>query len=253
MNIWEIQSNLKELLDAIEEQDGELTPEQEEELSITQEQFADKMESYSHVITLANRDIDTIDEEINRLKKLKESKQKLIDRLKAVMAKAIVAFGDRTKSGGYCLDLGTVKFTTRRTESVESIASDEIYSGINDAIKSICYQIKFQNDGSYDVIDDATLANWVNSMVYSDTDITERTIIKPSDLSDTTINLSVNIPVSELSNEDGTRFLHALAYYYGNMKVTSKLDKVNLKKKLENGDYDSKLGVLKTNYSLQIK
>ena len=72
MNIFEIEQDLLSIFDEIEENEGELTPELEEKLAITQENFKNKVESYINLIKIKDGEINTISEEINRLETKKE-------------------------------------------------------------------------------------------------------------------------------------------------------------------------------------
>ena len=47
MNIFQIEQELKELFDTLEENGGELTPELEEALAISQTDFVNKIKSYN--------------------------------------------------------------------------------------------------------------------------------------------------------------------------------------------------------------
>lgn len=65
MNIYQIKQELISIFDELEENGGELTPELEEQLEISQEAFRDKIESYTNVIKLLECDIQGIKLEQN--------------------------------------------------------------------------------------------------------------------------------------------------------------------------------------------
>ena len=119
MNIWQIQQDLLDIFNELEENGGELTPELEKKLTVTQEDFKNKVKSYGEVIKSLKGEIDTIDKETARLKELKDAKNRVIERLSKVIAQAITKFGDETKSGGKFLDYGTGKISVRNSEKVE--------------------------------------------------------------------------------------------------------------------------------------
>ena len=50
MNIWQIQQDLLDIFNELEDNGGELTPELEEKLAVTQEDFKNKIKSYGEVI-----------------------------------------------------------------------------------------------------------------------------------------------------------------------------------------------------------
>ena len=61
-NIYQISQELLAIFDELEENGGELTPELEEQLNITREEFKDKIKSYSNVVKMLENDIVDIKE-----------------------------------------------------------------------------------------------------------------------------------------------------------------------------------------------
>ena len=66
-NIFELGTQLQKIFEVIEENDGELTPELEEELNITSQNFKDKIEAYCQVLTIYKSDVDCCKNEKDRL------------------------------------------------------------------------------------------------------------------------------------------------------------------------------------------
>ena len=114
MNIYQISQDLLSLFDEIEANGGEITPEQEQELAITQDALKDKVKSYVGVIQHYKDDLAAIKAEEARLKSLKDSKQKIIDRLSKVVIKAIDEFG-----GWYCTENAVEECLDLTTELIE--------------------------------------------------------------------------------------------------------------------------------------
>jgi hypothetical protein len=111
MNLYEITREALELASLLETE--ELTPELEEMLVINQEQLQAKAGNYAKVIANIQGDMDAIDAEIKRLKAMKESKERVIDRLKEAVKNAMLVSGiDKIQSPLFSLSL-------RRSESVE--------------------------------------------------------------------------------------------------------------------------------------
>jgi len=111
MNLYEITREALELASLLETE--ELTPELEEMLVINQEQLQAKAGNYAKVIANIQGDMDAIDAEIKRLKAMKESKERVIDRLKEAVKNAMLVSGiDKIQSPLFTLSL-------RRSESVE--------------------------------------------------------------------------------------------------------------------------------------
>lgn len=248
-NIYEIEQNLQALLNEIEDNGGELTPEQEEQLNIASKDFTDKMQSYSHAVTLINKDVDCIKDEIYRLIKLAEGKNKIIERLKSVMCNAVIKFGNCSKTGVYSLDLGTCKFSTRRVESVTDNYKD-IYDYIAESIRLIGNRAAHDNDGSFESINQDYIINAIENTYNTVTN--NSILLKSDDLNDVNVELSVTIPGSDLGTMNNNYLLAQLGKYL-TFKVKSKLNKTEVKSKIKNTGYCSNLGTLETKYSLQIK
>lgn len=89
-SLFEITKEVMELASLLEE--GEITPELEERLSISKEELEEKAVNYGKVIKSIDADVKTIDNELARLSALKESKVKTIDRLKESLSNAMKLF-----------------------------------------------------------------------------------------------------------------------------------------------------------------
>ena len=110
-NLYEITREALELASLLETE--ELTPDLEAMLVINQEKMEVKVNNYSKVIANIQSDSDAIDQEIKRLKAMKESKDRAITRLKdAVREAMLVSAIDKIESPLFKLSL-------RRSESVE--------------------------------------------------------------------------------------------------------------------------------------
>ena len=111
MNLYEITRETLELASLLETE--EFTPELEAMLVINQEKMEVKVNNYAKVIANIQSDSDAIDQEIKRLKAMKESKDRAITRLKdAVREAMLVSAIDKIESPLFKLSL-------RRSESVE--------------------------------------------------------------------------------------------------------------------------------------
>lgn len=81
MNLYDITEQELQLMSAIEDADGEITPEIEEMLAINEENFYQKMEGYRNIILQTNAMIDAAKKEKERITKYIESKNRLIETL----------------------------------------------------------------------------------------------------------------------------------------------------------------------------
>lgn len=119
MNIFTINQTLLSILSLIEENEGEITPELEQELNQVTSDLNHKIEDYTHVIKQLESDINCINEETKRLANIKKIKENTIKGLKRILAMTINEFGDTSKSGSKYIDYGTGKVSIRKTNAVE--------------------------------------------------------------------------------------------------------------------------------------
>jgi hypothetical protein len=116
-SLYNIASELRMLLSSIADNDGEITPEQETALAITQQELESKGVNYALVIRECDASVTAIDAEIERLTKLKSKPQNLAKKLKENIGNAMKEFGvDKIES-----DL--IKLSFRKSE--ETIIEDE--------------------------------------------------------------------------------------------------------------------------------
>lgn len=110
-NLYEITRDALELASLLETE--ELTPELEQALVINQEQLQAKAGNYAKVIANIQSDADAIDNEIKRLKAMKESKERAIDRLKSAVKNAMLV------SNIEKIESPLFKLSIRKSEAVE--------------------------------------------------------------------------------------------------------------------------------------
>ena len=92
-NIFQINQEYLTLSNQIIEQGGEVTPEQDQALAITEAQLEGKAVAYGYVVKKLEYECDTIDAEIKRLQGLKKSRKTTIERMKSTVANAMQTFG----------------------------------------------------------------------------------------------------------------------------------------------------------------
>jgi len=109
--LYSIKNEYLELVNEIEELEGELTPELEYKLKINQSELSNKTIAYHSVILSKEAFNTTIDNEIKRLQGLKKQNNNVIDRLKNSLVSAIELYGD--------IKIGTNTFSLRKSERVE--------------------------------------------------------------------------------------------------------------------------------------
>lgn len=117
-NIFNIEQEYLDIINQVEANDGELTPELEEALTINAENRDAKMRNYVYVIKQKEADVNMVKDEITRLREVSTRSVKLVDKLKSTIVKALELFDLRNKAGNLYYSLGDITLTTRRTESV---------------------------------------------------------------------------------------------------------------------------------------
>lgn len=113
LTLYNIRKEHLELQGLLDENGGELTPEVEEKLALTEEHFRDKAVSVGFVVKSYDDSIGIIEAEIERLKKLKASAEKKKEFLKERLDAAMKQFGIQK------IDTPTLKLSYRKSTYVE--------------------------------------------------------------------------------------------------------------------------------------
>jgi hypothetical protein len=130
MNLYNIKSEYLAISHELTE--GELTPELEQALIITQENLQEKAINYGYVIKNFESEVDIIEEEIKRLNALKKARINAVDKLKNNISDAMQLFGIME------VKAPTFKMNFRKSESVE------IYDGLSQ--EYITEKVSYQPD-----------------------------------------------------------------------------------------------------------
>ena len=228
-NIYEIQQELLSIFYELEENGGEITPELEEKLNITQETFRDKIRDYSNVVRQLQNDIINIKAEKDRLNNLQKSKEKTIERLKSVMTEAIEQFGDTSKAGSKFLDYGTGKVYVRHNEAVE-VNEEATNRFINRYFSGLAWW-NMQNQLHNNICSSQDLLDYVNSR--TDEEIADNADIvrfNVSDMSKLTACVSLDLDMKELlGSNEGYELARALINF-NKFEVKAKVNKTDIKR-----------------------
>lgn len=253
-NLYFIEQELLDIFDTLEENGGELTPELEERLSIAQEDFKDKIENYTHVISKYNADINFIKSEQKRLKELADAKAKVVERLSKIMIEAIEKFGDeKPKSKAKFVDFGTGVVSVRNSKAVQ--LNDNTLERVDNALEIMLKDLHLTN--SLDVIDrineDELLILSAEPEYEDDGTSVPGFGISDSDLDYMDVEVSAKIPLKKiLSGEDYPAIRELMRN--NNIKHKTSASKSVLKGELEqNGSCAPNLARLVTNKSITIK
>lgn len=117
-SLFQISSELTEVVRAIEEAGGEVTPEIEQQLTISRTELQTKSLNYVHYIKKLENDLELVKTYEEQLEAFKKRKAKTLERLKDALKTAVEKFGD--------IETDIFKITTRKSESVEVIDETDI-------------------------------------------------------------------------------------------------------------------------------
>lgn len=117
-NIYKIQENINRIFIEIEENAGEITEEQLEQLNINQENLKQKLSDYNKAIQVYKNYNEGVSNEIKRLQELKKTRTNRIEVLRNTMKNAVINFGSNGKSGNKVIELEDCKLFTKSTVSV---------------------------------------------------------------------------------------------------------------------------------------
>lgn len=252
-NIYQIKQDLLAIFDELEENGGELTPELEEQLNISKEEFRDKIKSYSDVVKMLENDIIDIKAEKVRLSDLQKSKEKSIERLKKIMVESIEMFGDTTKSGNKFIDFGTGKVSVRQTQAVE-VEEDSIDRFANRLITGLKWYAD-NNQLDFGIVDTKDIIDYINTK--SPTEEADCVDIDKLDIKDIdrlTASIDFDIDFKTImSTKTGIDLIKALLEY-NVFKIKAKADKKGIKDDAKSDEhYMPTYAKLVTNKSITIK
>ena len=238
MNIFNISQELEDIFYQIEENGGELTPELEERLAITEDKLHDKLDSYRRVYSKFMSDAKTCKEEETRIAKLRKTKENQAERLKTTMLEAVQRFGATGKSGNKLINLPDAKLYTKSSACTEV---DLNRSSILMQIFLDVYQVAWSQDtldSQYGSMTDEVLLDMINDRfvkAYPNEEIVPFTI---DDLYNLKLNFNFSFSLSELNCTDKFSLLQA---WFDNAEIngssiSADIDKTTVKSRINKGD-----------------
>lgn len=246
MNIFQISKELLDIFEELEENGGELTEELEAQLAISQADFKSKVKSYSEVIKYTESEIKLIDEEIARLKELKDSKNKAITRLEKIIIWAVDMFGESTKSGGKFIDFGTGKVNIRNSEKVE------VNTDVTDTVVKNFFSYFNMLNYTHE-LDQATSVN-SEDIIQALKSMENSVNITEEELNQIQASLSVDVNLKDLLDTQGIDFVRKLLGFVTNYKVKSNVSKSVIKPILKEGNIHlSNIAHIEENKTIIIK
>lgn len=250
MNVFQLATELQDIINELEENGGEITPEIEEQLDINQEAVNRKVKSYTEVIHQLESDIELIKSEDKRLADLMKRKEKTIEAVKKLILYSIDMFGETNKSGIKYIDFGTGKVSTRKSESLD--VDIDAYNKIAQQIKKIICWNGFTNTvNCIDLSMPSLIAAMAAEKVDEDTGNVEPGIdITEDDLYGAKVNLVIPMQIYNLESDKSRELIRTIARLANDrLKVEVNVDKQFLKNTQKSENTDCKLSKLikKTN------
>lgn len=253
MNIYEIKQNLLSIFDELEENSGELTPELEKELAISQESLKDKVKDYTNVIKLLEADIENIKVEQKRLKDLADRKKKVVTKLKDTIISAIEEFGDTKKSGVKYIDYstGVVSIRTTKSVNVDEHWLEEVGIGLSD----MAHWYRFNNQlDTIDCFSFDDVRQWLSDTKEDEDGVHGGVNITQEDAENTIINVTFKVPLSDITSGYSFAPLKSAIEHTSTYQISAEASKTKLKPILDNnGSAAPNLAKLEINKSLSIK
>lgn len=173
-SIFNVEADLEAIFMELEDNGGELTPELEERLMITQENFENKVSKYVKAIRYYEDNVSILKgrkKGIDDLLKVRENRAK---RLRTIITDAVIRYGVKGKYGNSVLELWDAKLFTRNTEAVEldekriAILTEEFFDYARELYKQGILETGEDIDpaGMLDAINEICAAKYGEDFVY---------------------------------------------------------------------------------------
>lgn len=263
-SLYNIQQDMVNIFFELEENGGELTPELQQRLKITQDNLATKAKAYLDYIKELDVQIDAAKNEkarVNNLQQIRANKRK---RLADSLIEAINNFGNLTKSGVRFVEGLTYKISARPSTVIE-LNTELIQVVINHFIE---FTGEFYDNnllGTDDLsLEDA--ANYITVMIVNNPEeshllvnndsnegVEEYNRLTVDDLLAIKVNISIDTSIADLCQKKFGKLLEVCQDLDYLINVQSITDKTTVKNQMADPSKDIKIGNKLINYSLQIK
>lgn len=257
-SIYNITAELEDIFLELEENDGELTPELEERLAITQDNLKEKLNNYRKAYTMLNLDAESCKKEEQRLACLRKTKENNANRLKSVMLDAVITYGNLGESGNRSIDLFDSKLYTRNSKCVE----------VDESLNQIFIDLVLEHLQSLwdnDMIDDICSLNRNVLLEQINDKFTEKYPEQSARLREETggyftlddldcikVKFEIEKPIGDLTSSVNFDLVNTFFNHQHEMTRSSSVNKTTMKNILNNGR-DISIAKLVENTSLIIK
>ena len=250
-SIFNVEADLEAIFMELEDNGGELTPELEERLMITQENFENKVSKYVKAIRYYEDNVSILKGRKKGIDDLLKVRENRVKRLRAVITDAVTRYGVKGKSGNSVLELWDAKLFTRNTEAVEldekriAILTEEFFDYARELYKQGILETGEDIDpaGMLDAINEICATKYGEDFVY----------FTLGDLANTRYKVSFNLTPKELLTD--TQYIlkafSALTYCSGVEFYTPKDSIKGYMKTIDENDLS--IAKLKVNTSISIK
>ena len=235
-SLFSISNELRKVIEDIEIQSGEITPEQEEDLIISEANLKEKLEHYRKAMLILQYQEQLAADEIKRLQFAKKTKDNIVNRLKTSILNAVLEFGEYGKSGNKVIECETSKFFTANTKSVVldegkiSILIEMFIDWANTLNDVDMLDDSFGGSGDFDP---DSIINIINKKAHERGLVEDDFNFTVDDLYLTNINISYNLSMSELLKGDATGLVREVVNNEHRVRIIPNLDKVEIKKSIE--------------------
>lgn len=249
-NIYQLSQELLGIFDVIEENGGELTPELEEQLNITQDSFKNKIRDYTSVIKMLQNEIVDIKAEKARLNDLQKSKENTIERLKKIIIEAVNTFGDVTKSGSKFIDYGLGKVSIRNSQVLE-VDDNKINNFVNRYISGLSWY-DMQNQLERNIVNSDDLLRYANQTADDDDEFEDLNITK-EDVAQLNVDIDLRVSLQTLLESDRGFELAKALIKFNQFNVKANVDKTSIKAIVKETNKLPSFATLNNNQTLTIK
>lgn len=250
-SIFQIDRDFAEIFAELEDNGGELTPELEDKLQISQEEMTRKVKNCCDYINSLKADIAAIKSEEDRLKSLRKSKENAIKGITNLVVFAIKNYGNEDKKGKKFIDWTTGKVSIRVSKALN--VEDEKLEALADIVKHTyaggAYTNTLQNA---DAIDMESLFDALQHNVDEETGEAKPVEVEESDLNDINAEVTFTVPMDKLLGGEPYQAMATIACMCNSWNIKPNIDKAYLKAKLTEG-YSSNVCEVVENETLNIK
>lgn len=252
--LYEISDELRQIVENIEENGGEVNEFIEEALAIKQEELESKVEAYCNLIAMTKGDIDCCKNEKQRINNIQNVKKNLVEKLRDRLLDAVLTWGEIGKTGNRVLNLPTHKLFTKDVRKVN--VDEERFTTLTTYVQR--YILELKKEGILVTGKDIDLTGMmaaINAVIRAE----KGENYPPFKLSDLAmVKISVSTEVEFMYLLDGSHDYAIDAMLNPTAKVEVTADEDGLKRALTNAEemhieLPSTIASLTTEHSLTIK